>query len=211
MNWSKYNHIKAQVVNFPGNSMTLGHTTQKLLWFPPSFLPHTCSQELRSPEVRTVKMERMKCVDVLKTHMCLYPCLTFMVRNKVYWLTNPYNLSKMSLYWVGQQILSRVHPFKEGREKHSLILLPCCPVYLILPHKWNQYSDSKMTCGSLKTLSRVRSGTVIVNDKISYIKILRSPQRRTIRINEFSKDCGIHEQYFKKIIFLYMSIARSQN
>lgn len=47
LNLWKYEHIYPQK-----NIMTLGHMSQKLLWFPPSTLPHTWVKAVRSLEAK---------------------------------------------------------------------------------------------------------------------------------------------------------------
>lgn len=47
LNLWKYEHIYPQK-----NIMTLGHMSQKLLWFPPSALPHTWVKAVRSLEAK---------------------------------------------------------------------------------------------------------------------------------------------------------------
>lgn len=58
------------------------------LFFTTYFQPST-----EVTKVRTATVERMLCVDILKEHMCMYPCLTYMVRNEVYRWTHPYIIS----------------------------------------------------------------------------------------------------------------------
>ena len=73
----------------------------ELLWLP---LCHILlAKAVRSLEVEVTMVESD--VDICKAYMCVYLCLTSMIRNEVCRWTISHSLRKVSLDWIGQQTL----------------------------------------------------------------------------------------------------------